>query len=276
MDSPGEVKIKNGELEQLAEGQGDSQAYGGHHWGLGCCHFIPHKPHKATISAFDEEDTDDGESEPEEENNSECRSCSDCRGEKVHVCQADQKGSEQLCNLSEVHMQRGNTADSVGEAEKQPPEGLFKELCCCSCHRNVEQDPDERENDPKFEVKDEISFANEAENEYENAEYQEHNEESDHLQSEEDPFEKILRSNYVLQGGIYLGSSLAKSCRAWDCQVDAKSVGRYKPQLFEVSEKFSLRGFSFRLGDVEALREAMPGRGLDLEAGRLYWLTDRC
>ena len=193
------------------------------------------------------------------------------------MCQADQKRSEQLCNLSEVHMQRGNTADSVGEAKKKPPEGLFKKLCCCPCHRNVEQDPDERENDPKFEVKDEISFANEAENEYENAEYQEHNEESDHLQSEEDPFEKILRSNYVLQGGIYLGSSLAKSCRAWDCHVDAKSVGRYEPQLFEVCEKFSQRSFlSFRLGDVEALREAMPGRGLDLEAGRLYWLTDRC
>ena len=141
----------------------------------------------------------------------------------------------------------------------------------------MEEDPDERENDPKFEVKDEISFANEVENEYENAEYQEHNEESDLLQGDEDPFEKILRSNYVLQGGIYLGSSLANSCRAWDCQVDAKSVGRYnKPQLFEVSEKLSLRNFSFRLGDVEALREAMPGRGLDLEAGRLYWLTDRC
>ena len=105
----------------------------------------------------------------------------------------------------------------------------------------MEQDPDERENDPNFEEKDEISFANEAENEHENAEYQEHNEKSDLLQSEEDPFEKILQSNYVLQGGIYLGSSLAKSCRAWDCQVDAKSVGRYKPQLFEVSEKFLLQ-----------------------------------
>ena len=39
VDGPGVVKIKNCELEQLAEGQGDSQAYGGHHWGLGCCHF---------------------------------------------------------------------------------------------------------------------------------------------------------------------------------------------------------------------------------------------
>ena len=47
VDSPGEVKIKNEAFEKLIEGQGDSQAYGGHHWGLGCCHYIPHLPHTA-------------------------------------------------------------------------------------------------------------------------------------------------------------------------------------------------------------------------------------
>ena len=31
----------------------------------------------------------------------------------------------------------------------------------------------------------------------------------------------------------------------------------------------------FRLGDVEHLRGLMPEPGTDLEAGRLYWLTDR-
>ena len=51
-------------------------------WGLGCCHFTLHKPHKAIRSASDEEN--DGESESEKENNSECQSCSDCRGEKGH------------------------------------------------------------------------------------------------------------------------------------------------------------------------------------------------
>lgn len=30
-----------------------------------------------------------------------------------------------------------------------------------------------------------------------------------------------------------------------------------------------------RLGDVEHLRGLMPEPGTDLEAGRLYWLTDR-
>ena len=30
-----------------------------------------------------------------------------------------------------------------------------------------------------------------------------------------------------------------------------------------------------RLGDVEPLRKAMPGNGLVLEAGKIYWLTDR-
>ena len=40
MDSPGEVKIKNGELEQLAEGQGDSQAYGA---GVSGISLLPYK-----------------------------------------------------------------------------------------------------------------------------------------------------------------------------------------------------------------------------------------
>jgi hypothetical protein len=29
------------------------------------------------------------------------------------------------------------------------------------------------------------------------------------------------------------------------------------------------------LGDIEHMREALPGPGFELEAGQLYWLTDR-
>ena len=29
------------------------------------------------------------------------------------------------------------------------------------------------------------------------------------------------------------------------------------------------------LGDIEYMRQAMPGQGVELEAGQLYWLTDR-
>ena len=72
----------------------------------------------------------------------------------------------------------------------------------------------------------EVFIINEEENEYDEADEEEHNDKTDGVENGEDPFEKIMRSNYVLQGGIYLGSSLANSCRAWNCQVDAKAVGR--------------------------------------------------
>jgi len=66
---------------------------------------------------------------------------------------------------------------------------------------------------------------------------------------------QLVESSYVLQGGIYIASNLPNSCRAWDCRVDVSAIGR--------------------LGDVEHLRGLMPEPGTDLEAGRLYWLTDR-
>ena len=64
----------------------------------------------------------------------------------------------------------------------------------------------------------------------------------------------------------------------WPNPAELGTVRLTLSQLEGINPNFlkSLRSFSFRLGDVEALREAMPGRGLDLEAGRLYWLTDRC
>merc|ERR1711974_63029 len=67
--------------------------------------------------------------------------------------------------------------------------------------------------------------------------------------------QQLVESSYVLQGGIYIASNLPNSSRAWDCRVDVSAIGR--------------------LGDVEHLRGLMPEPGTDLEAGRLYWLTDR-
>jgi len=58
----------------------------------------------------------------------------------------------------------------------------------------------------------------------------------------------------VLRGGIYLSSSLQSSCRAWNCSVGHPAIGRL---------------------DIEHMREALPGPGEELEAGQLYWLTDR-
>lgn len=61
--------------------------------------------------------------------------------------------------------------------------------------------------------------------------------------------------HYVMEGGIYLASSVPSSCRAWDCKVDSQAVSR--------------------LGDVEHLRHVLPGPGVELEARRIYWITDR-
>jgi hypothetical protein len=49
--------------------------------------------------------------------------------------------------------------------------------------------------------------------------------------------------------------------------VAVNAIGRW---LFWLTD-----WFLSRLGDVEHLRGVMPELGTDLEAGRLYWLTDR-
>ena len=62
-------------------------------------------------------------------------------------------------------------------------------------------------------------------------------------------------NGFVMQGGIYMASSTPNSCRAWDCAVEAEAIGR--------------------LGDVEHLREGLPGEGQVLLPNKLYWMTDR-
>ena len=83
--------------------------------------------------------------------------------------------------------------------------------------------------------------------------------------------QQLVESSYVLQGGIYIASNLPNSSRAWDCRVDVNAIGRW---LFWLTLKDWFQLFP-RLGDVEHLRGVMPEGGRDLEAGRLYWLTDR-
>jgi len=69
------------------------------------------------------------------------------------------------------------------------------------------------------------------------------------------PTENMEEDRFVLRGGIYLASSLPSSCRAWNCSVEPAAIGS--------------------LGNIEHMREALPGPGFELEAGQLYWLTDR-
>ena len=227
VDSPGEVKIKNEVMETPIEGQGDSQAYGGHHWGLGCCHFVPRLPHNAGRTIPGEEDGEVDETEEKEEDIESDDSCSDCREERVHVCRADKSKSEQLHNIeNHVQMSESETLAPIQDAQ-EPSEGFISKLiCCCFCHKKVRQEPEKIEDDKEEKRGDTFFIDDVEENEYDEADEEGHNEEFDGLENGEDPFETIMRSNYVLQGGIYLGSSLANSCRAWDCQIDTKAVGR--------------------------------------------------
>ena len=68
-------------------------------------------------------------------------------------------------------------------------------------------------------------------------------------------FEDWRLNKYVMQGGIYVASSISGSSRAWNCGIDPSAVGP--------------------LGDIEHLRFLLPGTGEALDPGQLYWITDR-
>jgi len=68
-------------------------------------------------------------------------------------------------------------------------------------------------------------------------------------------YQDLVKKSYIMEGGIYIASNISSSCKAWDCLVDTNTVNR--------------------LGDVEHLRGVLPGEGVELEAGQLYWFTDR-
>eukprot|EP00929_Paragymnodinium_shiwhaense_P103580 TRINITY_DN6719_c0_g1_i2.p1 TRINITY_DN6719_c0_g1~~TRINITY_DN6719_c0_g1_i2.p1 ORF type:complete len:361 (+),score=58.96 TRINITY_DN6719_c0_g1_i2:87-1169(+) len=59
----------------------------------------------------------------------------------------------------------------------------------------------------------------------------------------------------AVEGGIYMASSVAKSCRLWEAKIS--DVG----------------AAAGHLGDMEHMREAL-GEGVFMEPDRMYWLTD--
>ena len=68
--------------------------------------------------------------------------------------------------------------------------------------------------------------------------------------------EELDESNsYVMQGGIYIASSVSGSSRVWNCGIDPEAVGPH--------------------GDIEHLRFLLPETGKVLCPGQLYWITDR-
>ena len=78
----------------------------------------------------------------------------------------------------------------------------------------------------------------------------EQNEELEELEERE-----TQSSMYVMQGGIYVASSVSGSSRVWNCGIDPVGVGP--------------------LGDIEHLRFLLPGAGKVLDPGQLYWITDK-
>ena len=75
-------------------------------------------------------------------------------------------------------------------------------------------------------------------------------------QNEElEDLEEAQSSLYVMQGGIYVASSVSGSSRVWNCGIDPVGVGP--------------------LGDIEHLRFLLPGAGKVLDPGQLYWITDK-
>ena len=74
-------------------------------------------------------------------------------------------------------------------------------------------------------------------------------------QNEELEEQEIQSSVYVMQGGIYVASSVSGSSRVWNCGIDPVGVGP--------------------LGDIEHLRFLLPGAGKVLDPGQLYWITDK-
>ena len=68
-------------------------------------------------------------------------------------------------------------------------------------------------------------------------------------------FEDWSLNKYIMQGGIYVASSVSGSSRVWNCGIDPVGVGP--------------------LGDIEHLRFLLPGAGKVLDPGQLYWITDK-
>ena len=63
------------------------------------------------------------------------------------------------------------------------------------------------------------------------------------------------KDSFKIKGGIFMASTVADSCRVWDCQIiDDGCIGH--------------------LGDIEHLRSLLPESEI-MEPNCLYWLTDR-
>ena len=72
----------------------------------------------------------------------------------------------------------------------------------------------------------------------------------------------IVTITQRLQGGIYMASNVANSCKVWNCEI-LKPEGLNSPDV--VGEH----------GDIEHLRTLLPSKCETMDANIVYWMTDR-
>ncbi|XP_028405631.1 uncharacterized protein LOC114528213 isoform X2 [Dendronephthya gigantea] len=65
----------------------------------------------------------------------------------------------------------------------------------------------------------------------------------------------------LFEGGIYMASNVANSCKVWNCEIVRPGV-----DCLDIVGKH---------GDIEHLREFLPVEGEMMEANTVYWITDR-
>ena len=64
-----------------------------------------------------------------------------------------------------------------------------------------------------------------------------------------------------LEGGIYMASNVANSCKVWNCEIQRPGA-----DFIDIVGKH---------GDIEHLREFLPVEGEMMDTNTVYWITDR-
>jgi len=115
-----------------------------------------------------------------------------------------------------------------------------------------------------------------------------------HLQGED---KESYKRSFELRGGIYMASSVAESCRAWNCQIvpdnfrekerekrwseeeeeeDSADEEEEEEDEEEETEEAGGREVIGKHGSIEHMRHLLPEElAHTLEANRMYWMTDR-
>ena len=260
VDRPGAVKLKRGSSDhQLGlnhEGLGKSQRYDGHHWGNGCAHYVSQRPIGKKSYKYEDvyvETDDDSSKENNEQLNEDLPQNPDEDPDENQDVDPEKdtndnpdKGQDEDQNENPdenpVDVPDGNPYENQDE-EIADHKGRYNDNQDEESKDDPDEDPDEDPNEDPDKEPDEDSDEDPDEDSYEDPD-----EDTDEESDEEIPV-------YVMEGGIYIASSISDSCKAWNCSVEQEAIGHY--------------------GDIEHLRSVLPGEGEVLEPGQLYWITDK-